>query len=137
MPFSFNDLTFQGHHFCIKGFSLPWYIAIMSVVMVCPFRHIYFCISKSFFYAVVYGYSDYFNYTQVYSFRRRYLFCVAKCFLCSGILFIRPTYRRYDGTITFIQRGVNVCLYVPLSGCPHACKRNSLEGLVHFFAIPL
>ena len=35
-----------------------------------------------------------------------------------GVYLIRPTYRRYDGTITFIQRGVNVCQYVPLSGCP-------------------
>ena len=35
---------------------------------------------------------------------------------------IRPTYRRYDGTITFIQRGVNVCTSVRLS----ACKRNLL-----------
>ena len=80
------------------------------------------------------------------------------CFSGGGldhkINIIRPTYRRYDGTITFIQRGVNVCPSVRLFVCPsvrmlvrethqkdfcifslYLCKRNSLEGLVHFFTL--
>ena len=30
---------------------------------------------------------------------------------------------------------MSVCPAVWMSVCPHACKRNSLEGLVHFFTL--